>query len=933
MATFEGWPSLGGGSGLGSGSGSGMSTDLANAMGLGNAGQSGGIPQISIDTPKMPTFGGSNGSGKAQSLTKTEREALQREQEEAQIQANAQNYLAYFKTNHPTDSTSVQKQKEDLGELIKNGIDADLATNPNFVANPELAKRQKTAIQSALSAYVKAQSDAVKDNSRLAVAADATAKGLDTTYDMGLIVGNMALGKKEQEQLKTVDQELQRNQNEYYRARAVSEAERNNAPTPEVRANIEQNIMAPEFARFADKQNELNNRKSQLQIQADANSFLRDLAIIDAVAQSDANEKERIENDPAYKEIRLRDQELQSDPDYDYKVGLAKNNHKFLHIASMALENAPQLVASVGAGIAGTAAGGTAGATLAMTLMNYGQSLGGIGQQVVQSMIDADQKQLDGLAEYQKLKQYAIDQGQDEDKADKFARVSLGMQAASENTGAALAPAVVSAVLGPEALLAKGGFLNKLVNGGIVKKSLVNRGAASGAASATATTGSATAAGAAGATAAQTAVNQSASAIARSAVSPMTRLKQLEQFLMQKTRLPQVVGIGISALGEGMDEVSENAASIYIANQALHDDKSLLDGWESNFALGALLGGVYGLPALRHKGRQSETEGAPQDVSFGSTQSNTSTSGTASINANATAATSGLASASPEDLVQASPAYRSLRDKADQDAMVQYGKDFNTATTRILNQQGDVNDSNVDGALAAQLDDAIAGIIRLFPDGNKQVDNMLDRINQAGTIANGKSQRTVSLTRDGIRQRADAYRKANTQQNTQAQPNATQANTQQNTQAQPNATQANTQQNTQAQPNATQANTQQNTKTTTVGAPQDVTMGTGVSANPSTGTSVQVRQGETNVSGAGVNQASRSANEQSGIDNIIAQQAQQNAQAQAQAQQTQPVQYPPVVTTGDANANGRTDQGLSPANSTAAGTQQGSTNAAGLVHP
>ena len=927
MATFEGWPSLGGGSG--SGSGSGMSTDLANAMGLGNAGQSGGIPQISIDTPKMPTFGGSNSSGKAQSLTKTEREALQREQEEAQIQVNAQNYLAYFKTNHPTDSTSVQKQEEDLDELIKNGIDADLATNPNFVANPELAQRQKTAIQSALSAYVRAQSNAVKDNSSLSVAADATAKGLDTTYDMGLIVGNMALGKKEQEQLKTVDQELQRNQNEYYRARAVSEAERNNAPTPEVRANIEQNIMAPEFARFADKQNELNNRKSRLQIQADANNFLRDLAIIDAVEQSDANEKERIKNDPAYKEIRLRDQELQSDPDYDYKVGLAKNNHKFLHIASMALENAPQLVASVGAGIAGTAAGGTAGATLAMTLMNYGQSLGGIGQQVVQSMIDADQKQLDGLAEYQKLKQYAIDQGQDEDKADKFARVSLGMQAASENTGAALAPAVVSAVLGPEALLAKGGFLNKLVNGGIVKKSLVNRGAASGAASATATTGSATAAGAAGATAAQTAVNQSASAIARSAVSPMTRLKQLEQFLMQKTRLPQVVGIGIAALGEGMDEVSENAASIYIANQALHDDKSLLDGWESNFALGALLGGVYGSPALLHKGRKSETTGAPQDVSFGSTQSNTSTSGTASTNANAnananasasataTTVTSGLASASPEDLVQASPAYRSLKDKADQDAMVQYGKDFNTATTRILNQQGDVNDSNVDGALAAQLDDAIEGITRLFPDGSKQVDNMLDRINQAGTIANGKRQRTVSLTRDGIRQRANAYRKANTQQNTQAQPNATQANTQQNTQAQ-----------------ATQANTQQNTKTTTVGAPQDVTMGTGVSANPSTSTSVQVRQGETNVSGAEVNQASRSANEQSAIDNILAQQTQQNAQAQQniatqQEQQTQPAQYPPVVTAGDANANGRTDQGLNPANSKTAGTQQGSTNAAG----
>ena len=906
MATFEGWPSLGGGSG----SGTGLSTELANAMGLGNAGESSGIKQISIDAPKIPTFGGSGGSGKAQSLTKTEQEALRREQEEAQIQANAQNYLTYFKNNHPTDSTSVQKQEEDLDELIKNGIDADLATNPNFVASPELAQRQKTAIQSALSAYVKAQSKAVEDNASLAVAADATAKGIDNTYDMGLIVGDMALGKKEQEQLKTVDQELQRNQNEFYQKRAITESLINPNATPEVREKVEQNLLAPEFAQFADKQNELNNRKSRLQIQSDANQFLRSLAIIDAVEKSDANEKARIKDDPAYKEIRLRQQELQNDPDYDYMVGLAKNNHKFLHIASMALENAPQLVASVGAGIAGTAAGGTAGATLAMTLMNYGQSLGGIGQQVVQSMIDADQKQLDGLAEYQKLKQYAIDQGQDKDKADKFARVSLGMQAAGECTGAALAPAVVSAVLGPEALLAKGGFLNKLVNGGIVKKSLVNRGAASGAASAASATGSAaagagtaTAAGTAGATAAQTAVNQSASAIARSAVSPMTKLKQLEQFLMQKTRLPQVVGIGISALGEGVDEVTENAASIHIANQALHDDKSLLDGWKSNFALGALLGGVYGLPALRHKGRQSETEGAPQDVSFGNNQSSTSTGGTASTNATSTATTSGLAGASPEDLVRASPAYRSLRDKADQDAMVQYGKDFNTATTSILNQQGNVNDSNVDGALAAQLDDAIEGIIRLFPDGGKQVDNMLDRINQAGTVANSKNQRTVSLTRDGIRQRADAYRKANTQQNTQAQPNVTQANTQQN------------------QP-------------TTVGAPQDVTMGTGVNANPSTGTSVQVRQGETNVSGADVNQASRSANEQSGMDNILAQQTQQNTQAQQniamqQAQQTQPAQYPPVVSAGDVNANERTDQGLSPANSSAAGTQQGSANATG----
>ena len=901
MATFEGWPSLGGGSG----SGTGLSTELANAMGLGNAGESSGIKQISIDAPKIPTFGGSGGSGKAQSLTKTEREALRREQEEAQIQANAQNYLTYFKNNHPTDSTSVQKQEEDLDELIKNGIDADLATNPNFVASPELAQRQKTAIQSALSAYVKAQSKAVADNSSLAVAADATAKGIDNTYDMGLIVGDMALGKKEQEQLKTVDQELQRNQNEFYQKRAITESLINPNATPEVREKVEQNLLAPEFAQFADKQNALNNRKSRLQIQSDANQFLRSLAIIDAVEKSDANEKARIKDDPAYKEIRLRQQELQNDPDYDYMVGLAKNNHKFLHVASMALENAPQLVASVGAGIAGTAAGGTAGATLAMALMNYGQSLGGIGQQVVQSMIDADQKQLDGLAEYQKLKQYAIDQGQDKDKADKFARVSLGMQAAGERTGAALAPAVVSAVLGPEALLAKGGFLNKLVNGGIVKKSLVNRGAASGAASATsATTGSA-AAGTAGATAAQTAVNQSATAIARSSVAPVSKLKQLEQFLIQKTHLPQVAGIGVSALGEGMDEVTENAASIHIVNQALHDDKSLLDGWESNFALGALLGGVYGLPALRHKGRQSETEGAPQDVSFDNNQSSTSTGGTASTNATSTATTSGLAGASPEDLVRASPAYRSLRDKADQDAMVQYGKDFNTATTSILNQQGNVNDSNVDGALAAQLDDAIEGIIRLFPDGGKQVDNMLDRINQAGTVANGKNQRTVSLTRDGIRQRADAYRKANTQQNTQAQ----------------------------AQPNVTQANTQQN-QPTTVGAPQDVTMGTGVNANPSTGTSVQVRQGETNVSGADVNQASHSANEQSGMDNILAQQTQQNTQAQQniamqQAQQTQPAQYPSVVSAGDVNANERTDQGLSPANSSAAGTQQGSANATG----
>ena len=935
MAAFKGWSTLGG-----SGAGGSSSFNTDSALGISSSGSV--ITPVTIETPKMPSFGTNITKPKAPSNDELKQQRLQ--YEEAAIQANAQRYLEDFKTKHPEDQVSVQKQEEDYNELINTGIDADLATNANFVNNPDLVQRQKTAIMTALNGYIKPQKQAVQDASTIEGLGMSFGHGLDTTWDASLIATGALAENTDKAKISATEQEMRTNEQAYQNSYRANQSLANKL-APDMRSQLERNVMIPEEQKFKQRQGELQRQVEQQKFEADFNKALRDLAIVEAINKTDANEAERLKNNRLYQESVLRDSELQNDPNYDYMVGITKNNHKFFHIAKLVLENMPQLAATVAAGTVGGAVGGGGGAAAAMALMNYGQSIGGIGQQVIQSVIDADQDQMDKISEYSRLKQWAIDHGQGEDKADKFARVSIGMQAAAEHTGTAIAPALVSTFLGPEALLAKEGLLNKFVQNGIVK-SVAGKVAGKTASKGVAATATA------GATAGATAASQGASAIARTAASPTTKLQKLENWLLNKPMTRKAGGLIVASGGEGLDEVTENAASIHIANQALGTNTSLLDGWLSNFALGALLGGIYGSPALlRHA--KSQTTGAPQSVSFGTNQSSGSAqagqssgstqSGTAPASPGAPASVSGLASADPKDIIANHPSYQSLKTDADKQAAQGYAQTFGNALKSIRAQTADVMDENIDGALATQLDNAIQGITSLFPNSDQFVDNALDVLNESGT----NSKHTVSLTRDGIRKRALAYQAQQNQQFQQqqagqnAQPSNTQANTQQN--AQPSNAQAGTQQNAQpsnAQTNAqttAQANTQQNTQTNqqdtiTVGAPQSVSFSSEATSTPvGASTPISARpkaQAGTDVTGAEVNQNTGKSGERSNIDNILSQEAQQRAQQEAQAQQYQPAQYPPAIV-GDTNANGGTDQGLSPANSSTTGTQQGNTNAVG----
>ena len=936
MAAFKGWSTLGG-----SGAGGSSSFDTDSALGISSSGSV--ITPVTIETPKMPSFGTNITKPKAPSNDELKQQRLQ--YEEAAIQANAQRYLEDFKAKHPEDQVSVQKQEEDYNALINTGIDADLATNVNFVNNPDLVRRQKTAIVTALDGYIKSQKQAVHDASTPEGLGMSLGHGLDTTWDASLIATGALAENTDKAKISATEQEMRTNEQAYQNSYRANQSLANKL-APDMRSQLEHNVMAPEEQKFKQRQGELQRQLEQQKFEADFNKALRDLAIVEAINKTDANEAERLKNNRMYQESVLRDSELQNDPNYDYMVGITKNNHKFFHIAKLVLENMPQLAATVAAGTVGGAVGGGGGAAAAMALMNYGQSIGGIGQQVIQSVIDADQDQMDKISEYSRLKQWAIDHGQGEDKADKFARVSIGMQAAAEHTGTAIAPALVSTFLGPEALLAKEGLLNKFVQNGIVK-SVAGKVAGKTAGKGAAAT--------AGATAGATVASQGASAIARTAANPTTKLQKLENWLLNKPMTRKAGGLIVASGGEGLDEVTENAASIHIANQALGTNTSLLDGWLSNFALGALLGGIYGSPALRRHAK-SQTTGAPQSVSFGTNQSSGSAqagqssgstqSGTAPASPGAPASVSGLASADPKDIIANHPSYQGLKTDADKQAAQGYAQSFGNTLKSIRAQTADVTDANIDGALATQLDNAIQGIASLFPNSDQFVDNALDVINKSGT----NSKHTVSLTRDGIRKRALAYQAQQNQQFQQqqagqnAQPSNTQAGTQQN--AQPSNAQANAQTTAQpnaqttAQPNAqttAQANTQQNTQpnqqgTTTVGAPQSVSFGSEATSTPvGASTPISARpkaQTGTDVTGAEVNQNTGKSGERSNIDNILSQEAQQRAQQEAQAQQYQPAQYPPAIV-GDTNANGGTDQGLSPANSSATGTQQGNANAVG----
>lgn len=920
MAAFKGWSTLGG-----SGAGGSSSFDTDSALGISSSGSV--ITPVTIETPKMPSFGTNITKPKAPSNDELKQQRLQ--YEEAAIQANAQRYLEDFKAKHPEDQVSVQKQEEDYNALINTGIDADLATNVNFVNNPDLVRRQKTAIETALDGYIKSQKQAVHDASTPEGLGMSLGHGLDTTWDASLIATGALAENTDKAKISATEQEMRTNEQAYQNSYRANQSIANKL-APDMRSQLEHNVMAPEEQKFKQRQGELQRQLEQQKFEADFNKALRDLAIVEAINKTDANEAERLKNNRMYQESVLRDSELQNDPNYDYMVGITKNNHKFFHIAKLVLENMPQLAATVAAGTVGGAVGGGGGAAAAMALMNYGQSIGGIGQQVIQSVIDADQDQMDKISEYSRLKQWAIDHGQGEDKADKFARVSIGMQAAAEHTGTAIAPALVSTFLGPEALLAKEGLLNKFVQNGIVK-SVAGKVAGKTAGKGAAAT--------AGATAGATAASQGASAIARTAANPTTKLQKLENWLLNKPMTRKAGGLIVASGGEGLDEVTENAASIHIANQALGTNTSLLDGWLSNFALGALLGGIYGSPALRRHAK-SQTTGAPQSVSFGTNQSSGSAqagqssgstqSGTAPASPGAPASVSGLASADPKDIIANHPSYQGLKTDADKQAAQGYAQSFGNTLKSIRAQTADVTDANIDGALATQLDNAIQGIASLFPNSDQFVDNALDVINKSGT----NSKHTVSLTRDGIRKRALAYQAQQNQQFQQqqagqnAQPSNTQAGTQQN--AQPSNAQANAQ-------TTAQANTQQNTQTnqqgtTTVGAPQSVSFGSEATSTPvGASTPISARpkaQTGTDVTGAEVNQNTGKSGERSNIDNILSQEAQQRAQQEAQAQQYQPAQYPPAIV-GDTNANGGTDQGLSPANSSATGTQQGNANAVG----
>ena len=709
-----------------------------------------------------------------QKPTDNELKAQQATQQDQWIAENTQRYVDYF---NQYANSSIEKQQEVKDNIINNIVPQDIAGNTAFQSNADMATRQLTAVTAALNSLYDARKKAVDESDFYGPEARIALKNASSRF--------VGTGMGAEQLAADIGQSMSGAHFADGRGRTID-----NTPRTE-RERLTKIIADPKYSAEAKHFAQLQLDKlgsapqpDETYVQAkDIESTQAKLRLERAknVAQARKEAQEYVaqvekENPAVYNES-VRQAELKAE-DPNYMVGLSNNAYKTRHLANLLIQTAPDIAVIAGASTLGGIPGLVAG-----TAASYASSYGGIQDQVIQSIMDAPQEQVESNAYYQAMKAQALSNGSSDADADRIARTALGLQASTNHAAEAIVPAVLESFGGPAKILGKAGssIAGKLV-GGSAKK----------------------------ATQATAKAGQSASAIVMSSGTATEKMSMLSK-LMTKPSISRTGRFLESAGAEGTSEVLENAAAIHIANQALGTDKSLLDDWLSNFATGALVGAVFGSPALvtgSSKGKAQTATGTTQaQTATGTTQVRSTMGNSLMHNARNT------------------PFYRSL----DANAQSQFNQSATTASN-IVNQlfgsaTGNVDVNALSDSDAVALYNALNTMEQLRgqmgENGRDYVDNFLMRTNMGINARGNKG----LLNYDDLASRAKSIT-ASQAQPTQAQPTQAQPTQAQPTQAQP----------TQAQP--TQANGGSN-------ANQGTSQGAGTSTSSATNT----QQGTSNAAG------------------------------------------------------------------------------------
>ena len=209
----------------------------------------------------------------------------------------------------------------------------------------------------------------------------------------------------------------------------------------------------------------------------------------ESLAETAQSEAEARKSNPQRMNDYLREQERRAaNPDEWVFWHRIWEDRSLRPLVNLVAEQWPNLVTSIGAGLAGRAAGGAAGGAVAgppgaavgsvaggmasVSAMGAWQSASGVATQVAQEIFDAP---LDKLAQQPRYKELAA-QGHDEGQI----RSIMVNEAVKAIVPIAAGIGAASGALGPEALAARSSILAPLVKGGIIRR--IGTGMALGAA-------------------------------------------------------------------------------------------------------------------------------------------------------------------------------------------------------------------------------------------------------------------------------------------------------------------------------------------------------------------------------------------------------------------------------------------------------------------
>lgn len=473
-----------------------------------------------------------------------------------------------IKNNQEFQNGSLTRKENLLRDYRDNIFKNYLQENPAFFNNPDLKMAVSTNVNNFLNGELKnIEKEQRSWGNTFQSLGMSLGKGFDDIYDQLVTLTSTSSSPTQMQEDAALRKDMEDQENYSYgmqmadlrnklkAAQDAQDAEREKESRQRIvelnRAHT-QNLFGID-RQFRDVQSKRNDEELK-----DARNLVKEMQ------KSYKNEQERINSNPVYADLRQRPAELEEmyGPD---SWGLQGHHNFLLTATDWLLTNAPQIALSTAAGIAGGVGGtlaggpaaGVAGARLALGVVGALQSVGGVGQQIIQDVMDASDKDLSSIPEYQEIYKNLESRITDETERKNTAKAIIALQAAQEAAPKAAAIGAALNQFGVEAALSKAGVIKALQGKGLLKRA----------------------------------------------------------------------GRGVtSALGEGVEEVVENAESIAATNKALNQDRSWFEDWRQNFVQGAFVGGPLGTLS----GARREEEGATEKKATAKRGAPATATGTAS---------------------------------------------------------------------------------------------------------------------------------------------------------------------------------------------------------------------------------------------------------------------------------------------------------------